>query len=62
MSQHGSRNRGNARPFTLMPGGGGVPGVAFQVGVLRALEEVARISANDAETTIGTSARGLAGM
>jgi hypothetical protein len=45
-----------------MLGGGGVPGVAFQVGALRALEEVARISANDAETTIGTSARGLAGV
>lgn len=61
MPEDGLRDRGKTRPFTLVLGGGGVPGVAFHAGALRALEDVAGIRANDAETIVGTSAGGLAG-
>ncbi|MGU3586781.1 patatin-like phospholipase family protein [Rhodococcus sp. C26F] len=61
MPEHAPSGRENSRPFTLVLGGGGVPGVAFHAGALRALEDVAGISANDAQAIVGTSAGGLAG-
>jgi NTE family protein len=45
----------------LVLGGGGTVGLAYHAGVLRALEQVAGVVANDVDVVVGTSAGSVAG-
>lgn len=47
--------------FALVLGGGGTVGIAYHVGVLRALAEVGGIEADDADLVVGTSAGSVVG-
>lgn len=48
-------------PFGLVLGAGGTVGLAYHAGVLRALEEVGGVVANDASLVVGTSAGAVVG-